>query len=211
MMIPSGHEITAQPVDAPDVGMVQRRQHLGFALKPRQPVRVGREHLGGTVNLRPQVREWADDDRVSQLSRISIPSRTHRPRCVAVSPVLSQLPRHGRSARSAGCHGHLRDDSRRKAVPSGRTIYTSVDYRCSHMPGLFPGCESRSDVNRSTHRLETTSAGSSRSAGRSDSSRSSSAGPVARRRRYLARAWTRTPVSARLATGHPDHQTRDHR
>ena len=35
-----------QPVDAPDVGMVQRRQHLGFALKPSQPVGVGREGLG---------------------------------------------------------------------------------------------------------------------------------------------------------------------
>ena len=35
-----------QPVDAPDVGMVQRRQHLGFPLEASQPVGVGRERLG---------------------------------------------------------------------------------------------------------------------------------------------------------------------
>ena len=35
-----------QPVDAPDVGVVQRGQDLGFALEARQPIRVRRERLG---------------------------------------------------------------------------------------------------------------------------------------------------------------------
>ncbi len=35
-----------QPVDTPDVGVVQRGQHLGFALEAGQPVGVGREGLG---------------------------------------------------------------------------------------------------------------------------------------------------------------------
>ena len=35
-----------QPVDAPDVGVVQRRQDLGLPLEAGQAVRVGRERLG---------------------------------------------------------------------------------------------------------------------------------------------------------------------
>ena len=35
-----------QPVDAPDVGMVQRGEHLGLTLEAGQPVRVGGERLG---------------------------------------------------------------------------------------------------------------------------------------------------------------------
>ena len=35
-----------QAVDGADVRMVQRGQHLGFPLEPRQPIGVGRERLG---------------------------------------------------------------------------------------------------------------------------------------------------------------------
>ena len=35
-----------QPVDAPDVGVVQRGEDLGFPLEPRQAVGVGGERLG---------------------------------------------------------------------------------------------------------------------------------------------------------------------
>ncbi len=34
-----------QPVDAPDVGVVQRGEDLGFPLESGQPVGVGRERL----------------------------------------------------------------------------------------------------------------------------------------------------------------------
>ena len=43
-------ELTAlsllQPVDAADVRMVQRGEHLGFPLEAGQAIRVGRERLG---------------------------------------------------------------------------------------------------------------------------------------------------------------------
>ena len=35
-----------ETVDVRDVGMVQRRQRLRFALEPREAIRVGRERLG---------------------------------------------------------------------------------------------------------------------------------------------------------------------
>ena len=35
-----------QPVEAPDVGMVQRGEDLGFPLEAGQPVTVGRERFG---------------------------------------------------------------------------------------------------------------------------------------------------------------------
>ena len=44
-----------EAVDGADVGMVERRQHLRFALESRQPVRVGghrrRQYLDGDVTL----------------------------------------------------------------------------------------------------------------------------------------------------------------
>jgi hypothetical protein len=48
-----------QPVDRGDVGMVERRQHFGFALEPRQPLGVRRDgrgqHLDGDLALQPRV------------------------------------------------------------------------------------------------------------------------------------------------------------
>ena len=80
------------------------------------------KHADGTVNLRPQVAEWADDERVSQLSRISMPFRKHQGRRLAVLAVRSQFPRHRGCAGSAGSHGHPRDDSAARATDAALQV-----------------------------------------------------------------------------------------
>ena len=47
---------------------------------------------GGTVKLRPQLAEYADDEPVAQLPRISFSTRDHQPRCLALQPLLPEFP-----------------------------------------------------------------------------------------------------------------------
>ena len=53
-----------EAVDGRDVRMIQRGEHFGFALEPRQPLRIGRngvgQHLDGDVALQVRVRRAVD-------------------------------------------------------------------------------------------------------------------------------------------------------
>ena len=46
----------------------------------------------GTVKLRPQLAELADDEPVAQLPRISFSTRDHQPRGLALPPLLPKFP-----------------------------------------------------------------------------------------------------------------------
>ena len=79
----------------------------------------------GTVKLSWRLAECANEQQVAELPRISISARNHQPRGLALSPILYELSRRGRSARTARHHGFFLDSARRLGHHGRRFLHST--------------------------------------------------------------------------------------
>ena len=62
-----------EPVDGADVRMIERGEHLRFALKPREPLGIGRERVGQDLQ-----RDVATELRVARAIHLAHPARAEQ-------------------------------------------------------------------------------------------------------------------------------------